>query len=407
MTRRVLAISLALVLLTTPCSCSEVVLSPTPTEQVTIDPDQYADLFKTEWQYNTLSEQEKVYYGYLYTAVKEAEAQESTISISTEDGQAQTLPGVRVTLPDASLSKEGITALFEAFFRDNPQFFYLNRTYHLEGRSSSQGEDVVYDTLILEFSLPVEERKAAVAQLEQTVQSIVDSCPISLDDYERELYLHDQLGNRCTYDYQVAETPSEAFHTAYTAYGALVEGKAVCEGYAKAMQLLLKTVNIPATVISGNAIKTGEAHMWNLVKINGCDYFLDPTWNDNDQFLQHTYFNLTTQALKITHTIDDQQPALVECTETKDNYFVKNAAYIDTYERDAIAEAIARQLKAGKEVIQLQFAPGKFSNGQLFLKNRTLVLQKVAPYLAGTNLFLWEYQLWAVEEQQVLTLVKN
>ena len=67
-----------------------------------------------------------------------------------------------------------------------------------------------------------------------------------------------------------------------TAAGALVDGKCVCEGYARAFQLLCEKAGITAMCILGNARSNGETegHMWNAVRVDGVWYFCDPTWND-------------------------------------------------------------------------------------------------------------------------------
>jgi len=406
MHRRLLALFTVLLLLVLGgCDLSN--LSPSPEEELPLrDPNQYINEFQEAWQYSTLTNEEKVYYGHLYTAVKESEDQDALVTVTDPSGTPRTFAGVRVSMPGAALTKERMTAIFEAFFRDNPHFFYLSRTYHLEGHTPSE-EATRYDTLILEFMMPLEQRRTAIQQLEQVVQPLLASCPINTDEYVQELYLHDQLAQLCVYDQEIAQQTTDTESSSYTAYGALVEGKAVCEGYAKALQLLLQRSGIEATVVSGNSLKTGEAHMWNLVKINGNTYHLDPTWNDSGTFLQHSYFNLTTDMVTASHKIDQNQPAVTVCTATEDNYFIRHGAYIDTYERQVIAEAIVRQLVNDNQIIQLKFAKGKLANGQLFLKNRALVCEKVNPYLKDMGLTLWEYQLWVDEEQQILTLVKK
>ena len=405
MVKRIMTI-LGVFLLLAVGGCDLAFSPTTPSNEVVRDPNKYRSAFETAWQYSTLSQKEKVYYGHLYTAVKDTEHQEASITIADEAGAKRAIPGVRVSLPDAALSKQQITALFEAFFRDNPQFFYLSRTYHLEGRGSGE-KDILYDTLILEFSMGVAQRQTAITQLEQTVQALISSAPVTQDQYVRELYLHDQLALRCLYDQQAAEQPSDTESSAYTAYGALVEGNAVCEGYAKAMQLLLTRAGIPATVVSGVSLKTKEPHMWNLVKINGKTYHLDPTWNDSDTYLSHGYFNLTTAMVSLTHQIDENQSVIENCTASADNYFIRSSAYIDTYERQTIAQAIVQQVLNGNSIVQLQFAKGKLANGQLFLKNRSLVSQMVNPYLEEKGIALWDYDLWVDEEQRILTLVKT
>ena len=53
------------------------------------------------------------------------------------------------------------------------------------------------------------------------------------DPFEIELQLHDLLCSRVEY------SDDQTDSMIYSAYGALVNGKALCEGYSKAMQLLL------------------------------------------------------------------------------------------------------------------------------------------------------------------------
>ena len=62
------------------------------------------------------------------------------------------------------------------------------------------------------------------------------------------------------------------------AYGALVEGSAICEGYAKAFKLLCNRAGIACEIVGGTV--NGEAHMWNYVQIGGDYYLVDATFDD-------------------------------------------------------------------------------------------------------------------------------
>lgn len=64
----------------------------------------------------------------------------------------------------------------------------------------------------------------------------------------------------------------------HTAYGALIEGKAVCDGYAEAFLLLCNAADIPCLLVSGTA--EGIPHAWNLVFADGHWYHTDCTWSD-------------------------------------------------------------------------------------------------------------------------------
>ena len=365
----------------------------------------YQNEFSDRWEYQQLSSEEKRYYGQLYTAVTDSMTTDVRISPANADTTPVVTPGIRVVLPGANLSNEDIVRLYEAFYNDNPQFFYLDRTYSLEGRQKLDG-NTYYNTVTLQFTADATQRIEMDAALKHATDSILSDCPQTDDQYITEKYLHDRLNAFCTYDTVAATNDASLAPHAYTAYGALVEGKAVCEGYAKAMQLLLQQASIPVTVVTGSVKETGESHMWNLVTINGDNYHLDATWNDTDDHALHTFFNLTTDMVNLSYSIDNET-TLPSCTAITDNVFVREKTIIDTYERQIIAQKIAERIHLGDTTIQLRFSDGKYENGVLFLKNKKLMTSMVNACLSSEGLSMWDYSLWADNQQQVLTLVKE
>ena len=382
-------------------SCQVPFVSDLVPDKEKYDAESYRSEYESRWQYQQLNDDEQRHYGYLYAAVQETKDTDSYVQL---DGKKQ--PGVRVELPDAELDNEGITRLYEAFFTDNPQFFYLDRTYSMEGIQNLRGE-TRYNTLILRYTSTAKQRMEAEQELQAVVDDIMAQCPQS-DDYDTERYLHDRVITRCTYDEYAAKHNSSAAPNAYTAYGALVEGKAVCEGYAKAMQLLLQKAAIPVTLATGISKESGESHMWNVVTIHGENYHLDATWDDNLDQPQYTFFNLTTEMVQHSCIIDNPE-TLPPCTATADNPCVRNDTLIDTYERQEIARKIAARIRAGDTTIQLRFTEGKLDNGLLFLKNQTLLNTMVNSQLSamGSQLSMWDYDLWSDRDQQVLTIIKK
>ena len=95
-----------------------------------------------------------------------------------------------------------------------------------------------------------------------------------------------------------------------TAYGALIEDKSVCAGYARAYQLLLQAVGIPCLYLTGTADNGYEigGHAWNLVKLDGHWYYSDPTWDDHDSIyfgVDYSFFNISYNAISTNHFLDD------------------------------------------------------------------------------------------------------
>ncbi|MBN2795141.1 MAG: hypothetical protein JXR88_07030 [Clostridia bacterium] len=117
--------------------------------------------------------------------------------------------------------------------------------------------------------------------------------------------IHDYLASHIIYDMSNEENISDMSHTAY---GALIQGSAVCDGYAEAFKYLLDKVNIENVLIFGEASETGDFvgeinHAWNLVKINNLYKHFDMTWDDDDmnQKIRYTYFNQTSDFMDDTH----------------------------------------------------------------------------------------------------------
>ena len=100
-----------------------------------------------------------------------------------------------------------------------------------------------------------------------------------MSDQDKVAYAFDYLVQTITY------TDSEKGN--YSLYDTLVEGKAVCEGYARAFNYLMGRMGIRSEYKSGR-IKTsggqgealGDGHAWNRVMIDGKWYYLDATWGD-------------------------------------------------------------------------------------------------------------------------------
>lgn len=119
----------------------------------------------------------------------------------------------------------------------------------------------------------LEQNRAVEAAVERVAAQVVTA---GMSDYDIAKALHDYLVLNCAYDYDnyLRNTiPSES----YTAAGALLEGTAVCSGYAKAYQLLMQEAGIPCEYVIGYA---GGGHAWNVVQIGGAWYHVDTTWDD-------------------------------------------------------------------------------------------------------------------------------
>lgn len=120
-------------------------------------------------------------------------------------------------------------------------------------------------------------------------------------DYEKEKLIHDYIVKTVAYGYPGGKKESDG--DAYSAYGALVLKKAVCNGYAEAMKLLCDLSGVTCKMISGTA--DGESHAWNLIKLDKEWYHIDLTWDDPEpddpSRIMYTYFNVNDTQMRTDH----------------------------------------------------------------------------------------------------------
>lgn len=115
------------------------------------------------------------------------------------------------------------------------------------------------------------------------------------------LEIHDKYLKTVSYNSSAARADASFYQRAHTAYGALVDHSAVCDGYSLGLKYLLsragiQSVMVPGIVGTGTNTSEYGGHAWNLLKLGGSWYEVDSTWDDDGASgHEHTYFNLTTK----------------------------------------------------------------------------------------------------------------
>lgn len=170
---------------------------------------------------------------------------------------------------EISLSQYGIStldmmAIFSGVVNDHPDLYYVRTGY--EGYSSGG-----IMTRILPIYINNLDDDAFQTGLKKALSVVRDD----MTDLEKAIALHDYLVINCEYDYANYLNNSIP-DTSYSAYGVLVNGTAVCQGYALAYKLLLNKVGIECYMVSSKAMN----HAWNLIVLDGEYYQVDVTWDD-------------------------------------------------------------------------------------------------------------------------------
>ena len=162
-------------------------------------------------------------------------------------------------------------------------------------------------------------------EVDAAVAQVLDVLDLDGQDDDTKLRaIYDYICANVTYDHQ--HVNDEDYTPQYTAYGALMDGTAVCQGYAVLLYRLALEAGIDCRVVSGlGQADTGtENHGWNIADLGGWYYCLDATWDagnagDYDWFLRgesafagrHTPFEqYQTQWWQTVHPVsEDDYPS--------------------------------------------------------------------------------------------------
>lgn len=135
------------------------------------------------------------------------------------------------------------------------------------------------------------------------------------DDYDRIKSIYDYVCKVCNYDNSKTND-----YIKFTAYGAIINKSAVCQGYSTLLYRMLEEAGYD------NKIVTSETHSWNIVKIDDFYFNLDPTWDDSyfDKGLPYHYF------LKCNnHFKDHPREAKYKTKEFNAQYPMGEECYLD------------------------------------------------------------------------------
>lgn len=127
-------------------------------------------------------------------------------------------------------------------------------------------------TVAVTFSNTYNSTAAQEAQVDKAVDRIMAELDLAgKSNYEKISAVYSYTAKNVTYN----ET-SEA-REVFSAYGAIVQHSAVCQGYALMLYRLLSEADVPCRVITGTA--NGGNHAWNIAEAGGKFYYLDVTWD--------------------------------------------------------------------------------------------------------------------------------
>lgn len=315
------------------------------------------------YYYNSLNKEEQKVYEQMYKAIVERKE----VKLGTKD-------------------KDVVSKIFECVTNDHPEIFYCN-AYQIEGME-------LYGKMMqIKFSanyhMTEEEVQENLRSIEAYVQTCISSMPIGVDEYTKVKYVYEYIIEHTEY------VPNSQNNQ--NICSVFIGGESVCMGYAKATQYILNQLGIDTTLAYGHV--GTESHSWNLVRVDGEYYYMDPTWGDAGyvrpgqsaasagQGINYEYFLITSEQLAKSHVLDNVVP-LPACVATRNNYYIREGLFLHGYDEIAIADIFDRMKARGEANVSLRCSD---ATAYQDVKYALLTEQNVFKFMDGAGTVSYSY----------------
>ena len=217
------------------------------------------------------------------------------------------------------LSIETLHFFIKVAIADSTEFFNYNSL------EIKQATGALNNCVVLKPIFSKADEAVAKKAFDDKVDSITDRIiKPGMKSIQKVLAIYNYLISEVAYD--AGNINNIGSVLSHTAYGALVNKKAVCEGIANAFCCLAKKSGIECAFVSG--IANGCEHAWNMIRIGQNYYHIDATWDIRNHanllIKTYDYFCLCDRDLKNRRWNKSIYPP---CTSLRYNYFNVTDSY--------------------------------------------------------------------------------
>ena len=219
------------------------------------------------------------------------------------------------------------------------------------------------------YKYSIKDVNIMLMKTEEAAAEIMQLVSKNMSDYEKVKVFHDYLV------LNVESSTDNEF--ADSIYGALVEKKALCEGYAKAFSYLCNIAGIENMIVTGY---TDVDHMWNMVKIDDSWYHVDVGWDKPaaalaekyPDMVMYQYFLADDTVIENNRIISNMLCDPPKADNDSGNYFVTEEKYAYDYEEalEIIEDSCRRCVDTGEKYFML-----KLDSSNLYLQTTSQLIK--------------------------------
>ena len=194
-------------------------------------------------------------------------------------------------------------------------------------------------------------REAAYEKAKSVIASIPDECD---SDAEKARYLYNYVAINASYqleDYSTRNVPIADL---------LIDGKAICDGYADTVTMLFNMAGIETASANGVSNETKSGHTINFAKLDGEYYYFDASADSivfEKGFKPAFYFGMSWEETSDSFTFDDKFQN--RCPKTEKSLLSGNIDIVISDSSEKTIEKTAELVKSGGDTGIIV----KFENG--------------------------------------------
>ncbi len=210
---------------------------------------------------------------------QDTETLEESLRLAMENREEHTA----FLVEDGQVSLELVESLMEQAYYDNPGTILYFPKYSISFYPE-EGDEYIVD-VTLSFPYTASTAASRLQQMNLRAEEIISSVDQTVGVSDQVRQLCGILSQAVTFDEERANSDNYSrWYSSFTAYGALVNGRAAGEGYAMALKLMCDKMGIECIVVRGSL--DGRTHAWNLVRLeNGELYHVDSSMYQEDREL--------------------------------------------------------------------------------------------------------------------------
>lgn len=245
-----------------------------------------------------------------------------------------------------NLTSEDYCAVYQLIYNDECSMFYLDTKMQYAVNSATK--NVASANIFYRYSDDEIERMQSV--IDGEADRIIAMITPEMSEYDVVKLFYDYLAENVVYD--------EETENCRDIYGVFADHRAICGGYAKAMEYLCSKVGIEAITITGDA--DGVPHMWNMVRLGGEWYHVDPTYAVTESkvgpYVRYDYFCVTDDVISRSRTVYEQDYKYPEASSELCNYYVKNGLVADSWAdvKQMLTDQVLEAAKEKRLVAEIQ-----------------------------------------------------